>query len=315
MRSLISIVVPVYNKEKYISRAIKSALNQTYTEFELLVVNDASSDRSMDRVAEFHDPRIRVLHRSQPGPGGYAARNHGISEARGKWIALLDADDAWFPEHLAQSMRIASEFPEIPIISAARMSAVGGMEKLDPFAKRFISQGPQILYLSDYLEFACKGLRAMGTNSMLIKRDSLYRNSIFPEGRTERSGDLYTWVELIARMKRMVWSPHVASISYRDASFVSRNSVPSMQLFHEMVGDLQPYVEERDIGILKKYANKMMKYAWVEKKKLNSTMENSELRRSFYWEDDLAFCLKWSLISLLPFDLLESLHKRYSVSQ
>jgi succinoglycan biosynthesis protein ExoO len=315
MRSLITIVMPVYNKEEYVSRAIQSALDQTYTEFELLVVDDASSDRSMDRVAGFQDPRIRVLRRAQPGPGGYAARNHGISEAKGTWIALLDADDAWFPEHLAQSMRIASEFPDIPIISAARMSEVGGTEKLDPFAKRFITQGPQLLYLSDYLEFACKGLRAMGTNSVLIKRDSLYRNSIFPEGRTERSGDLYAWVELMARLKRMVWSPHVASISYRDASYVSRNSVPSMQLFHDMVSDLQPYIVEKDITGLKKYANRMIKYSWIERKKLNSPMEASELRTSFYWEGDLAFCLKWSLIFLLPFDFLESLHKRYSISQ
>ncbi|UYG02173.1 glycosyltransferase family 2 protein [Halomonas sp. LR3S48] len=315
MRPLISIVVPVYNKENYVSRAIKSALDQTYTEFEIIVVDDASTDRSMEKVAEFKDSRIRVLHRSQPGPGGYAARNYGIREARGSWIALLDADDAWFPEHLTQSMRIASEFPDIPIISAARMSEVNGTMKLDPFAKRFISQGSQILYLSDYLEFACKGLRAMGTNSILVKRDSLYRNSIFPEGRAERSGDLYTWVMLIARMKRMIWSPHVASISYRQASFVSRNSVPSMRLFHEMVSDLEPYIDERQSKALKKYANKMVKYAWLENKKASSSIETSELCKSFYWDVDFIYCCKWFLVSLLPFEVLVSLHKHHSSSR
>ncbi|NIC04402.1 glycosyltransferase family 2 protein [Billgrantia bachuensis] len=315
MSTLISIVVPVYNKENYVSRAIKSALAQTYTDFELIIVDDASTDRSMQKVAEFKDSRIRVLHRPQPGPGGYAARNYGIREARGSWIALLDADDAWFPEHLTQSMRIASEFPDISIVSAARMSDVGGTKKLDPFAKRFIDHGPQILYLSDYLEFACKGLRAMGTNSILVKRDALYRSSIFPEGRTERSGDLYTWVELLARMKRMVWSPHVASISYRQASFVSRNSVPSMRLFHEMVSDLEPYIDEKQSRILKRYANKMVKYAWLEMNKINSPIKPSELRRCFFWEVDLFFCSKWFLISLLPFEFLESLHRRYSLSR
>ncbi|QOR39291.1 glycosyltransferase family 2 protein [Billgrantia diversa] len=315
MRPIISIVVPVYNKENYVSRSIMSALDQTYTEFEIIVVDDASTDSSMEKVEEFKDSRIRVLHRSQPGPGGYAARNYGIREARGSWIAFLDADDAWFPEHLAQSMRIANEFPEISLISAARMSDMDGAMKLDPFAKQFISQGPQILYLSDYLEFACKGLRAMGTNSILIKREALYRNSIFPEGRAERSGDLYTWVMLIARMKLMVWSPHVASISYRQASFVSRNSVPSMRLFHEMVSDLEPYIDECQSKALKKYVNRMVKYAWLENKKVSTNIEVSELCRSFYWDVDLIYCCKWFLISLLPFDVLVSLHKRHLSSR
>ncbi|MGQ4880232.1 glycosyltransferase family 2 protein [Billgrantia sp. LNSP4103-1] len=310
MHSLISVVMPVFNKDKYITRAVQSVLDQSYQEYELIVVNDASQDRSLDKVAEFHDSRIRVLHRPRPGPGGYAARNYGISEAKGEWIAFLDADDAWFPEHLAQSMRVASEFPDIPIISAARMSQVGGTDKLDPFARQFISQGPQILYLSDYLEFACKGLRAVGTNSLLFKRASLYKHTIFPEGRTERSGDLYAWVELLARMRRMVWSPHVASISYRDASFVSRNSVPSLSLFHDMVEDLSPHIAAKDINLLKKYSNKMMKYAWVEQNKVNSSMDGAELRKAFYWEGDFFFCLKWSLISSLPFGFLEAVHKR-----
>ncbi|WP_104201881.1 glycosyltransferase family 2 protein [Billgrantia saliphila] len=311
MHTLISIIMPVYNKEKYISRAIQSVLNQTYSEFELLIVDDASSDQSLNRVAEFSDPRIRVLRRLNPGPGGYAARNHGIREAKGTWVALLDADDAWFPEHLTQSMRIASEFPDIPILSAARMSEMGGKEKLDPFAKRFISQGPQILYFSDYLEFACKGLRAMGTNSILLKRESLYRDSIFPEGRTDRSGDLYTWVELLARMKLMVWSPHVASISYRDASHVSKNSTPSIELFREMVSDLKPYISSRDEKYLQLYANKMIKYAWLENKKQHMPVSLSQLPKSFFWAHDLFYCMKWTLISMLPFGLLESLRRRF----
>lgn len=311
MRPLITVVMPVYNKEQYVSRAIQSVLDQTYSELELLVVDDASRDGSLERVAEFDDSRIRVLRRTTSGPGGYAARNHGIRHATGDWVALLDADDAWFPEHLTHAMNIANEFVDIPIICAARISQVGTKQTLDSFAKHFISEGPQILTLSDYLKFACKGWRAVGTNAVLFKRDALSSYTVFPEGRTERSGDLYAWVELLARLQRMVWSPHIASISYRDASSVSVSATPSVDLFREMARELGPYVSHKDEKWLKRYSNKMIKYAWLQKKKKRVALPLSLLPGSFYWANDIPYCLKWTLISLMPFGILEAMHRRF----
>jgi glycosyltransferase involved in cell wall biosynthesis len=311
MRPLVTVVMPVYNKEEYVSRAIQSVLDQTYPELELLCVDDASKDGSMERVAEFDDPRIRVLRRTTSGPGGYAARNHGIRHAMGDWVTFLDADDSWFPEHLAQAMTMADEFVDIPMICAARISQVGTKQSLDPFAEHFISQGPQILTLSDYLKFACRGWRAVGTNAVLLKRNVLFSYTVFPEGRTERSGDLYAWVELLARMQRMVWSPHIASISYRDAASVSVNATPSIDLFREMVNDLGPYVSHKDEKWLKRYSNKMVKYAWLQKKKKRVALPLSLLPGSFYWANDIPYCLKWTLISLMPFGALESMHRRF----
>ncbi|WP_054530696.1 glycosyltransferase [Erythrobacter sp. SG61-1L] len=94
----ISVVMPVYNVELYVADAIRSVLRQSFTDFELIVVDDGGSDGSMEIVRSFHDPRIRVL--SQPNRGLAGARNTGIAAARGDYIALLDSDDCFHPDKL-----------------------------------------------------------------------------------------------------------------------------------------------------------------------------------------------------------------------
>ncbi|ATW04373.1 glycosyltransferase family 2 protein [Sphingorhabdus sp. YGSMI21] len=95
----ISIVMPVYNVEHYVTEAIESVLAQTFGNFELIIVDDGGSDSSVDICASYADPRIRII--AQPNRGLAGARNSGISAARGEYIALLDADDSWDPEKLA----------------------------------------------------------------------------------------------------------------------------------------------------------------------------------------------------------------------
>src|SRR5690606_7754713 len=97
---MFSVIIPVHNKAPHLNRSINSVLNQTFLEFELILINDASTDGSMKILESYSDPRIRLLERSTPGPGGYAARNLGIQTAKFKWISFLDADDAWEIDYL-----------------------------------------------------------------------------------------------------------------------------------------------------------------------------------------------------------------------
>ncbi len=90
---LISVIIPLYNGEAYIQRSVKSVLAQTYINFELIVVNDGSTDAGSEVVRNIFDPRLRLLHQSNMGVS--AARNKGIAEAKGIYIAFLDADDEW----------------------------------------------------------------------------------------------------------------------------------------------------------------------------------------------------------------------------
>ena len=107
----VSVVVPLYNKGPYIVRALNSIANQRYRDFEVIVVNDGSTDNSGEIAESFPDSRFRVLHQKNAGPG--AARNHGIAEAKGRLIAFLDADDQWFPEYLETAVRTFDETPKL----------------------------------------------------------------------------------------------------------------------------------------------------------------------------------------------------------
>lgn len=96
---LISVVIPLYNKEKTIVHTLSTVISQTYKCFEVIVVNDGSSDNSVQLINDnFSDSRIRII--SQTNAGVSVARNRGIEEAKGDWIAFLDADDEWLPTYL-----------------------------------------------------------------------------------------------------------------------------------------------------------------------------------------------------------------------
>jgi glycosyltransferase involved in cell wall biosynthesis len=105
----VSVVVPLYNKEPYVRRALDSIAAQTFGDFEAIVVDDGSSDRGPEIVAAFGDPRFRLIRQANAGPA--AARNRGIAEARGEYLAFLDADDSWRPGYLARAMQVFQSSP------------------------------------------------------------------------------------------------------------------------------------------------------------------------------------------------------------
>ena len=102
---LISIIMAAYNAEKTIEQAINSVLSQTYTNFELLVVNDCSKDGTVELVKKIaaKDGRVRLISNVKNSGVSYT-RKHGLEEAKGSWIAILDSDDAWVPEKLEKQI-------------------------------------------------------------------------------------------------------------------------------------------------------------------------------------------------------------------
>lgn len=109
----VSVIIPVYKAEKYIAATIESVLNQTYENFELILVNDGSPDKSVEICEQFTDPRIRIIH--QENRGVSAARNAGIRQAQGEYVALLDADDLWLPEKLEKHIEHLNTSPQVGV--------------------------------------------------------------------------------------------------------------------------------------------------------------------------------------------------------
>ena len=102
----VSIIIPTYNSEAYVAQAIESVLNQTYINFEIILVDDASTDSTLEIVSNFNDERLKVISNKQNRGVSYA-RNCGIKAAKGKWIALLDSDDWYAPERLEKLLFVA----------------------------------------------------------------------------------------------------------------------------------------------------------------------------------------------------------------
>jgi len=110
---LVSVIIPNYNYGRFLEESIGSALNQTYPNVEVIVVDDGSTDDSVDVANSFND-RIRFI--SQENAGVSAARNRGIAESRGEVIAFLDSDDVWLPEKLEKQMRILEKDPDVGLV-------------------------------------------------------------------------------------------------------------------------------------------------------------------------------------------------------
>lgn len=108
---LFSVVIPAYNAEKFILLTLQSVFVQTVQDFEIVVVNDGSTDRTLEVLQSITDPRLRVI--TQQNGGECVARNRGIQEARGEYIALLDSDDCWRSNHLELVLSCSRQHPDI----------------------------------------------------------------------------------------------------------------------------------------------------------------------------------------------------------
>lgn len=117
---IVSVILPVYNGEKFVGRAIESVLDQTYEGLELIVVDDGSSDNSLDVVQSYTDSRLKLFKKTNGGPA--SARNFGIKHSFGEFIALIDQDDLWYPEKLEKQIILLSQNSKLGMVYCDALS-------------------------------------------------------------------------------------------------------------------------------------------------------------------------------------------------
>jgi len=110
----VSVIIPAYNREDFIADSINSVLAQTFSDYEIIIINDGSTDRTADIVKSIKNPRIKLLSTQRQGP--YIARNYGIKRARGNYLAFLDSDDIWFASKLEKQMRTITATPDTALV-------------------------------------------------------------------------------------------------------------------------------------------------------------------------------------------------------
>jgi succinoglycan biosynthesis protein ExoO len=198
----IAAIIPLYNKEPYIARAITSVLAQTRAVEEIIVVDDVSTDGSAEQVLAFCDPRIQLVRRSDPAQRGLpATRNVGIRAARSRWIALLDADDRWHDHFIEEVHDLLSQASERVgcLFTGWENVWPDGRVIRDKFSASFPEQRVRQL---DFDAFVSEWLRYGGCpifpSGVVLRRDILVESGLFLE-RCRRGEDKEMWLRVIAR--------------------------------------------------------------------------------------------------------------------
>jgi glycosyltransferase involved in cell wall biosynthesis len=133
MDNLVSVIIPTHNRAHCIARAVDSVLKQTWPHWELIIVDDGSTDNSPQVLAEYQShPKIKIIRQKQMGVSG--ARNHGAGLARGEWLAFLDSDDQWLEQKLEVQWTYAQQFPQYPIIHGDEIWVRNGV-RVNPMNK------------------------------------------------------------------------------------------------------------------------------------------------------------------------------------
>ncbi|OHV07733.1 glycosyltransferase family 2 protein [Kushneria phosphatilytica] len=209
----VTVFIPVHNRQHYIVTAVDSILEQTYTDLELLIVDDGSTDATLDVLAQYRDPRLRV--ETNPGNLGIpATRNRGLALARGEYIALLDSDDRAWPERLTRQVAMLDRHPELAQIG----SACNFMDEHGRMLKRVRRRPVSAAEVDASLPFYC----AL-TNRTILARTALLREIGGYDESFPRCQD-YDLHQRLSRTHRMANLPQILVCGREHAARFTRQT-------------------------------------------------------------------------------------------
>jgi glycosyltransferase involved in cell wall biosynthesis len=234
-----TIVVPVHNKEVSLEAALSSAYQQTFQDFEIVAIDDCSTDGST-AILKSHEEKglLRVYRRSSPGPGGYAARNYGATQARADWVVFLDADDLFLPTHLQNFHEAIQKNQDIQFLVNAyekiRNGKKSGRKKVFDTGRVSRKKALTAFMAEDFIHM----------NGVCMHKSFFFSMGGFPEGRFRRGGDVYLWLKALCHLELIHYNEEITSFWIMDHREVTRNSLnlrgghPSGDLLVEEIGEL-----------------------------------------------------------------------------
>lgn len=249
---MISVIIPLYNKERQIACCLNSILNQSFTDFEIIVIDDGSTDTSVDVVKGFNDERIRVV--SQSNSGVSAARNRGIKEAHGQYVAFIDADDEWYAHYLEEQINLINEYADCGIFATNYEFVMPSGKKEATILKKLPFDSEHGI-LDNYFECASYSHPPLWTSAIVVRKTLIEDIGGFPVG--IRSGeDLLTWARL-AEKKRIAFSKKVSAIYNLGEGYDFSNLPPRRQDADDPVGKAFKAILKRNPNItgLRRYVS------------------------------------------------------------
>ncbi|WP_052727590.1 glycosyltransferase family 2 protein [Methanosarcina mazei] len=256
---LVSVVIPLYNKESHIKRAIDSILDQRVQNFEIVVVDDGSTDKSAKVVKNFTDPRIRLI--QQENAGVSAARNKGIEEAKSDLIAFLDADDEWMPNFLEIIMNLKQKYPKAGIYATAY--SWSNLNKIIIPKHEGIPSTPWEGIIENYFSIVSKRSLPISASSVVISKKILFEVGMFQPG-LWKGEDQDVWGK-IALKYPVAYNNTVGSIYYLDATNracrrkklvpeipfmkIAKSQIKNKNIDQNKIKDLNIYIENLEFEL------------------------------------------------------------------
>lgn len=210
-----SIIIPLYNKENFIEKTMQSILDQTFQDFEIIVVNDGSTDKSEEKVLQFKDSRICYF--AKPNEGASTARNFGIEKANTDFITFLDADDFWYPTFLETMYDLISKMPHQKVFSGAIEIATS--KKIIP-AQYSIPKSNNQFEVVNYFKASMK-------ETIICTSCAVFHQSVFEEignfdTKIKSGQDTDLWIR-IGLVYSVVFSPKILAQYVFDTNSLSKN--------------------------------------------------------------------------------------------
>lgn len=192
MKPLISVIMPVYNAEKFVFEAIKSIVDQTYTNWELIIINDGSSDSSINIIKEFDDKRIRI-YENELNKGIAFSRNRAIDLANGKYIAIMDNDDISLPNRFEDQVNYLENHNEIDVLS-------GACEVIDSNGE-LLKRNTSVLKNPKYIRAKLLFQNVFFNGTVMLRKNLIDENNIRYRENQYGMEDFCFWVECSKKME------------------------------------------------------------------------------------------------------------------
>jgi glycosyltransferase involved in cell wall biosynthesis len=289
LNPIIAVLIPLYNKADFIEPCVTSVLAQDYANFEIIVVDDGSTDDGVGRLQRtFHDPRIRLVRQANAGVG--AARNRALRESRAPICAFLDADDEWLPTHLSDLFHLAATFPDASVL-ATRIGLKDGNIQGELKCNEPM-QATLPCLMDNYLELAAyPGEPFLHTSACAFRRNVIACCGTFLEG-TPYGEDQEYWVRLILS-HRLAFHPRISALYRRNVAGSAMSQWKWSAAEFPVLRTLRRHVEshpaaENRSDILNYAASVLMSQAvWGIKRGSNvevrKVLADPMLKESRYW--------------------------------
>ena len=232
---MFSVIIPLYNKAPYIAKAIESVLGQTFRDFEVIVIDDGSTDQSLEVAKTFENKSITII--SQPNSGVSTARNNGVKLAKHPYICFLDADDWWHPTFLEEMKRLITDFPDAGIYGSGYYIVKNGKERIAPIG---VPQGFE-RGIIDYCEVYAKTLCMPLTSISVVIPKHIFDEEKGFKSQLKFGEDFDLWIRIALKHKVILVNKPLAyynqDVDVNNRAIGSRFYKPEEHMLFSNYGD------------------------------------------------------------------------------